>query len=272
MLGKEKVLCVNDQMVQVQYIGESLYVIDGLYFLISKDIDIMKPGVLESILELIHIHMFANVLKQGYALRVMPADAVFPNAYCVSPSKLDGLRSRTRNWAKLALENYAEKKDRRLIEGFSDRTCLYFTEGEFNAWYVSGTEPDTGDGFWCDQECFPAMQQLCNAVGLKKFYEDYVAIYQLAYKTIREADLQFLKQLSETYPESLRLLAHKVFVVNYAMFVAEENKEGSVLGKRLRRHATELMLLHGMSAEEAIIYNRGRSARDIAQECADNGY
>ena len=61
-------------------------------------------------------------------------------------------------------------------------------------------------------------------------------------------------------------------VVIYAAMVAEENKQFTRLGKRIKRLGVHQLLKEGLSPKEAANWSRGKAWRDLAAECEKRGF
>ena len=121
-----------------------------------------------------------------------------------------------------------------------------------------------------DQEYFLQLKDLSTRYGVQKVYSDFVKIYKLTGKDIDEKVLDKISELSNEYEDSL--YADILFTTLYMAMIAEENWEGTRLGKRIKRLGVHELLLNNMSAENAANFMRGMDWRQIDTLCKENGF
>ena len=158
----------------------------------------------------------------------------------------------------------------RVVKRFHNHSALEFDEGSFNKWCVYFINPEGKRKAPLDQEYFLQLQDLSTRYGAQKVYNDFVKIYKLTGKDIDENVLDIISELSNEYEDSL--YADVLFTNLYMAMIAEENWDGTRLGKRIKRLGVHELLLKNMSAENAANFMRGMDWRQIDTLCKENGF
>ena len=158
----------------------------------------------------------------------------------------------------------------RVVKRFKNHSALEFDEGSFNKWCVYFINPEGKRKAPLDQEYFLQLKDLSTRYGVQKVYSDFVKIYKLTGKDIDEKVLDKISELSNEYEDSL--YADILFTTLYMAMIAEENWEGTRLGKRIKRLGVHELLLNNMSAENAANFMRGMDWRQIDTLCKENGF
>jgi hypothetical protein len=151
----------------------------------------------------------------------------------------------------------------RLIKLLPNQQKVVFDKGNFDAWCVYVTEPNGKRYAPKDIEYFAELQKIALSYPEKKVYDDFVSIYQ---KTTATIDKQVLALIDNLYLSYLPHHWEKTalwFTVIYAGMVAEENKEGAILKKRIKRLGMYQVLIQQLKAEEAAGFSKGKSWRDL---------
>ena len=94
-----------------------------------------------------------------------------------------------------------------------------------------------------------------------------------------EHELLELERQGQDYIDSLSLQYGKdsltiniIFTILYMGMIAEENKAGTVLGKRIKRLGMHFLLISGTTAEYASNFMRGMRAYEIKSICQSCGF
>ncbi len=80
-----------------------------------------------------------------------------------------------------------------------------------------------------------------------------------------------IDEISESYGE-IALEFSKIFTILYMGMLAEENKEGTRLGKRIKRLGVHKLLLEGQTVNESANFMRGMNWRQIDALCKERGF
>ncbi len=122
-----------------------------------------------------------------------------------------------------------------------------------------------------DVEYFAKLQQLSIAYGREKIYSDFVTFYIPTSKKIDLKVLALIRRIAASY-HTAALEIEILFVIIYAGMVAEENKEFTVLKKRIKRLGMHQALIDKLPAEEAANFSRGKKWREIDMVCTAKGF
>lgn len=101
-------------------------------------------------------------------------------------------------------------------------------------------------------------------------YEDFKSLYSSTTKEVDANVFETIKEISGKYPNPDE--AEAVFSVLYMTMLAEENKQGAILRKRIKRLGVHQVLVEGMSPKIAANYSRGKTSLELAKECWSRGF
>lgn len=151
----------------------------------------------------------------------------------------------------------------RLIKLLPNQQKVVFDQGKFDAWCVYVAEPNGERYAPKDAVYFAELQKIALSYPENKVYNDFVSIYQ---KTTANIDEQILAYIDTLYPSYLSHHWENTalwFTVLYAGMVAEENKEGAILKKRIKRLGMYQVLMQQLKPEEAASFSKGKSWREL---------
>lgn len=156
---------------------------------------------------------------------------------------------------------------KRLFMNLTDGTTIYFGRGKFDDWCIYVYLPNEETPFFpLDSWYFERLQH----IGVATLYPDFIKIYKLTSWRSSIFVKQLIKQLSKKYEQ--RTLVELVFAILYAGMIAEENKENSILGKRIKRLGVHQVLIDNFDAQIAANFSRGMPWQDIEKECLSRGF
>ena len=167
-------------------------------------------------------------------------------------------------------ENYSSPQRTR-VRTWQDGSHLDYAQGKFDGWCVFLTDADGNVHAPRDKEYFLDMRRFADRFGAEKVYSDFVRIYELTGKRVSDDVLSVIDEISATYGTSRRL-AEIVFTVLYMGMIAEENKVGTKLGKRIKRLGMYVLLNTGADYRIAANFMRGMGWRDISELCLQYGF
>jgi hypothetical protein len=159
----------------------------------------------------------------------------------------------------------------RPIKTFADGSLLEFDQGEFDYWCVYMTRPGAQRYAPKDIQYFSDVQDYAASHSPKMLYDDFVAIYNATGRQVENTVLSLIEDLSGKYGDD-SLEIGILLTILYAGMIAEENKENTRLGKRVKRLGMYQALFDGMSAWEAANFSKGKPWRVIADECQKRGF
>lgn len=164
-------------------------------------------------------------------------------------------------------ENSQQLTRPELVKTFSDGSTLEYDKGKFDIWQVMLTRPDVARSGPRDQDYFQRILNYGNTHGKQQVYDDFCTIYD-ATKAELHPDpevLELIESLSAKYgDDSLNICID--FTILYMGMIAEENKENSILGKRIKRLGMYQVLMEGFDPTVAAVFSRknryGKESKD----------
>ena len=160
-----------------------------------------------------------------------------------------------------------------------DKTrCILFARGQFDNWCVYIVEKDEFD-IWhayapIDRYYFERLYFLGmlsdRGLTLQKVYGHVLHMFEFMHsnpKIVSHEVINEIDRMCYTYYGDLHDMAFEVFMCVYFGMVAEENKEGTKLGRLIKMHGIHNLLCNQLSVDIAADCTRGHSWRDILAEC-----
>ena len=155
---------------------------------------------------------------------------------------------------------------------FPDKSTLEFDTGHFDNWCVYYKEPGGQRHAPHDTEYFATMATLANTYGTTKVYQDFVSVYNKTGSDVSSDTLQHIKMISSTYNSAEdQLTVLKTLSILYYAMIAEQNKQNTQLGKRIKRLGIHRLLMENIPVKEAATCMIGLKADVIARECCARG-
>lgn len=159
----------------------------------------------------------------------------------------------------------------RMIRTFQDGSTLEYDAGAFDDWCVYLTRPGVKRYPPKDYQYFERLAEYGAKYGKDKVYEDFVRIYEVTEKQISKSVFTLIDNLSEKYGDKAIDVAID-FSIIYMGMIAEENKQNTKLGKRVKRLGVHQVLLEELSCNEAASFSRGKRWTDIDRECKKRNF
>lgn len=159
----------------------------------------------------------------------------------------------------------------RLIKQFSDGTYYCYDTGSFDNWCVYEVKNNFQRTPLSDKVYFQDVYDLGEIYGEDEIYNIFVEVYKRTTKDFSQDVIDYISSMAENYPED-RLVFEKTFVALYATMVAEENKEFTKLGKRIKWRGVHGMFYGGLTPFEAATRDYGVPWVKIAEECVKFGF
>ncbi|MEO7446208.1 MAG: hypothetical protein ABIT96_12925 [Ferruginibacter sp.] len=154
---------------------------------------------------------------------------------------------------------------------FPGGAAIEFGTGSFDAWCVFLSLPGKKRYAPTDLEYFGDLLHLAGEYGPVKIYNDFLIIYRQTTHEINTALLAQISVLAGTY-ENHKVEVDILFTLIYAGMIAEENKAGAILKKRIKRLAMHQIFKEGMPVEEAAIFSRGKNWKDLDKLMKEKGF
>ena len=148
-------------------------------------------------------------------------------------------------------------------------TTLGFGRGSFDEWciYVIGGPYQK---FPLDSWYFQILLDWTKHRQAEDIYDDFITIYDKTGKAVASNVLDEICALSYSYPDYIQ--ACVIWTILYMGMIAEENKEGAILKKRIKRLGVYQVLIEGVSPSVAADYSRGQSADYLDKVCYYRGF
>lgn len=159
----------------------------------------------------------------------------------------------------------------RKIKEFSNGTYLLFDTGYFDDWCVYLTNRNGRRYSPKDSDYFTILKEYANKYGYKRIYGDFIQIYNLTGKVAELSVLQKISMIAYTYQEDSELL-DIIFSILYMGMIAEENKKGTHLGKRIKRLGIYTLLIEQKKVDYAANFMRHMGWREIDSLCRERGF
>jgi hypothetical protein len=159
----------------------------------------------------------------------------------------------------------------RLIKEIRNGNVVEYDSGAFDNWCVYLKRPNMGRYAPRDNEYFRKLLALGRTHGFQKIYNDFITIYNQTNKSISPGVLQLITSISNGYgadAEEIEIW----FTVIYAGMVAEENKEFTKLGKRVKRLGMHQVLIDKMAPEHAANFSKGKPWRELDAIMVTKGF
>jgi hypothetical protein len=159
----------------------------------------------------------------------------------------------------------------RPIMTMTNGSKISFGRGRFDGWciYVERVDkPDEKFFFPLDSWYFAEMARIDSyEPGV---YEDFVKIYNETNKKVDKKVLEMIVELAGKYTENH--LVELIYAILYAGMIAEENKYGTKLGKRIKRLGMYQTLVEKLDPNDAANFSRGMKWQEIDEQCQRRGF
>lgn len=158
-----------------------------------------------------------------------------------------------------------------VIKEFADGTMLEYDEGRFDGWCIYHVRPGESRKAIIDLEIFSDLDHLGQRIGSIQLYRDFLSVYQQTTATIEAVVLNLITELARKHLDNQNLCDFLLTAL-YAGMVAEENKDGAILRKRIKRLGVHQLLVEERPAAYAANFSRGKSWKEIVIECEVRGF
>lgn len=153
-----------------------------------------------------------------------------------------------------------------------DRKCkVIFRKGAFDDFCVYFVDEYNRERAPKDVEYFEFFRDLANSMENRKVYNDFLMIYEMTNKTIDVKVRHKIDEIVKTYPENVCFEVEKNFTVIWGGMIAEENKENTRLGKRIKHLGMYQVLIEGMDVEEAANFSKNQNAENLNSIMKEKG-
>jgi hypothetical protein len=156
-----------------------------------------------------------------------------------------------------------------------DKVALYFGKGSFDDWCIHVVSSNKRwMRFPTDVWYFRIVRQWSKERPAKDIYADFVKIYDATTAGSKYADtapvIQLIKEISWNYRDDFE--ACVIWTILYMGMIAEENKDGAILKKRIKRLGMHQVLIDNVSPTVAAHFSRGKPVNNLVMECHSRGF
>ena len=159
----------------------------------------------------------------------------------------------------------------RLIKKIYDGSIVEFDTGSFDDWCVYLTVPGENRFAPTDVEYFKALVEFGGIHGHQKIYDDFVIVYDQTTSRIEDKVTSLITEIAKGYGEE-RIWMDRWLTVIYSGMVAEENKENTKLGKRIKRLGVHQCLIEKLEVIIAANFSKGRKWRELDVIMKERGF
>ena len=160
---------------------------------------------------------------------------------------------------------------KQLIKKFTDGSLLEYDDGRFDCWCIYHTACGEAPRAIKDLETFSALQLLGEKIGYIQLYKDFLSFYVQTNAALSPNVLQLITDLASKYPGAEKDFDFLLTCL-YAGMVAEENKDGAILRKRIKRLGVHQLLVEARTPDYAASFSRGQLWKNIEIECEVRGF
>lgn len=157
------------------------------------------------------------------------------------------------------------------ITVFSDGSYLKYNRENAEDRCIYLSRPDGTQYAPGYDENLEQLTKYTSKYGKDIIYNDFVSVYNMTSKQIIPSTLEYIKQLTLKYREDALEIAI-LFTILYLDMVAEESKEQSKLGKRMKRLGVYQTIYDNIAPEETLRYATEESWQEIDKICKDKGF
>ena len=157
------------------------------------------------------------------------------------------------------------------IVNFSNGSYLEFDKGKFDDFCVFLCSKDGQRKAPLDKDYFSHLQKIALLHGTKKVWDNFVTLYDLTNNRLDQKAYELIDSCANDYGDD-RELIKQCFYILYASMIAENNKENTKLGKRIKRLGLHTLLVEGKSIEYSVSFMRGMSWQKIDLLCQNRGF
>lgn len=158
-----------------------------------------------------------------------------------------------------------------VIKSFADGSYLEYDRGSFDEWCVYLTKGDGSRRPPRDADYFYALKRLADLYGAGRIYADFVRVYDLTGNKAEAFALSEITAIASAYGKD-SLEVDVIFSILYMAMIAEERKEFTRLGKRIKRLGIYELLIKNRSVDDAANFMRGMGWREIDRLCKEYGF
>jgi hypothetical protein len=150
-----------------------------------------------------------------------------------------------------------------LVKHLQNNRKVIFDTGRFDNWCVYVVESNGNKKAPLDETYFSDLYHISQKYLRNKVYDDFVRIYEETTKSIDPSVLVLIDEIVSTYAEEDEIIVEQWFTVIYAGMIAEENKQNTILKKRVKRLGIHQVLILNMPAKDAAKFSYSKKWREL---------
>lgn len=153
----------------------------------------------------------------------------------------------------------------------SNGSYLCFNQENFDKWCVYEISQTGSKKAFKDIEYFNELYKYTLNFDKKELYKDFVTIYDLTTNNFDYKIIPVIKNISTKYGIYKNDI-FKIFSLLYMGMIAENNKENTKLGKRIKRLGVYYLLIENKDPNFCANSMRGHSSKEINDICLKAGF
>jgi len=150
-----------------------------------------------------------------------------------------------------------------LIKNLQNNRKVIFDNGKYDKWCVYIVEANGDRKAHFDKTYFNALYNISQKYPQNKLYNDFIKIYDKTNNKIDPDVILLIDEIVNTYNIEDKISIEQWLTVLYAGMIAEENKVGAILKKRIKRLGMHQVLLQNIPAEEAANFSKKKPWEDL---------
>ena len=150
----------------------------------------------------------------------------------------------------------------RLIAQINPTTKIIYDKGRFDDWCVYLMEKGKRTAPR-DIDCFIQIQKLSKKYSNAQLYKLFLIIYRHTYSSIDLKVIEIIKNIAGSFQAEDEIVIQKWFTIMYASMIAENQKENTKLGKRIKHLGIYQLLIENLSPENAANFSKGKSRKEL---------
>ena len=158
-----------------------------------------------------------------------------------------------------------------LINTINGRHRVEFDQGKFDSWCVYLTKEGGPRYAPVDEEYFTFFQTMAARYSAEKVYTDFLKIYMATTTIYNPKIVEGIKRLAATYATDAEE-TEIWFSVIYGGMIAEENKTGMILKKRIKRLGMHQILVENVPPKLAAKFSVGKKWRELNELMKERGF
>jgi hypothetical protein len=159
----------------------------------------------------------------------------------------------------------------RIIKRIQNNYKVLFDRGTFDDFCVYVSDEYNKKSAPKDTEYFEFFRNLSEEHGIDKVYNDFISIYEMTDTTISFDVRNKIDEIVKSYPNNIQFEIEKNLTVIWGGMIAEENKDNTYLGKRVKHLGMYQVLKENMDVEEAANFSKNKPWRELDSLMKEKG-